>query len=157
MKLNKVMVIGNLGRDPSETHLPSGTVGSTFPIAANREWTDHNGERHSETTWFLVRVSNNQAAACNQYLYKGREVYVEGHLRVSEFGGPIIYFKNGESEPRTSFELIAHTVEFGADTRRQANAIPDEYGTLEPTTQESAATQEEEAVSEFESEDEFPF
>ena len=155
MKLNKVMVIGNLGRDPSETHLPSGTVGSTFPIAANREWTDHNGERHSETTWFLVRVSNNQAAACNQYLYKGREVFVEGHLRVSEFGGPIIYYKNGESEPRTSFELIANTVEFGADTRRQSNAVPDGYGGFEPQGQQSATTQEDE--SDFQSEDEFPF
>ena len=160
MKLNKVMIIGNLGRDPQETRLPSGTIGSKFPVAVNDTWTDSNGNRHTDTTWFLVRVSNNQADACNKFLFKGRKVYVEGKLRANEFGNPLIWFKNDDVDrrtPYTSFELLAWTVEFGENPNRDVHVIPDDDDYSNQT--ESAASDVEPANVEVEpeEEEEFPF
>jgi len=154
MKLNETMIIGNLGRDPQETQLPSGTVGSVFPVGVNNDWTDRNGERHTQTTWFTVRVSNNQASACNSYLYKGRKVLVRGRLRADDYGNPRIWFKNDDTNrenPRTTFELLAYNVEFGEDTRRNEAPAHAEYEKYH-STENSEVAQED-----SDNDDAFPF
>ena len=129
MKLHNVMIIGNLGRDPKEVRLPSGSVGSVFPVAVNDEWTDANGNRQKDTTWYTVRVSNNQAEPCNLHLKKGRKVLVEGKMRSNDWGNPRIWFKNDDTEhanPRTTFELLAWNVEFDDIPRQQESAYESE-------------------------------
>jgi single-strand DNA-binding protein len=79
--LNKVMLIGNLGRDPEMRYIPSGKPVTSFSLAANRNWVSADGERHNETEWFNVVAWGNLAEICNQHLSKGQKVYVEGRLQ----------------------------------------------------------------------------
>ncbi len=79
--LNKVILIGNLGRDPEMRFTPSGKPVTSFSLATNRNWVSADGERHDETEWFNVVAWGNLAEICNQHLSKGQKVYVEGRLQ----------------------------------------------------------------------------
>jgi single-strand DNA-binding protein len=99
--LNRVMIIGNLGRDPEMRYTPGGQAVTSFNVAATRTWTTANGERRNSTEWFNVIAWGNLAEICNQYLTKGRRVYVEGELRTYGWEEP-----NGKKHFRT--ELVAN-------------------------------------------------
>jgi single-strand DNA-binding protein len=86
--LNRVMVIGNLGRDPEMRYTPSGQAITSFSLAATRTWTTAAGERRDATEWFNVVAWGSLAEICNQYLAKGRRVYVEGELRTRGWEQP---------------------------------------------------------------------
>jgi single-strand DNA-binding protein len=79
--LNKVMIIGHLGRDPEMRYTPSGRPVTSFSVVTTRTWTSAEGERHEESEWFNVVSWGNLAEICNQYLSKGQQVYVEGRLQ----------------------------------------------------------------------------
>jgi len=79
--LNRVMAIGNLGRDPEIRYTPRGQAVTSFSLAATRTWVTTSGERHDATEWFNVVAWGSLAEICSQYLTKGRRVYVEGELR----------------------------------------------------------------------------
>jgi single-strand DNA-binding protein len=79
--LNKVMIIGYLGRDPELRYVPSGRPVSSFSVATSRSWTNANGERREETEWFNVVAWGQLAEICKQHLHKGQQVYVEGRLQ----------------------------------------------------------------------------
>ena len=79
--LNKVMVIGNMGRDPEMRYTPSGKPVTSFSLASSRSWTTPNGERREETEWFNVVAWGGLAEICNQKLFKSQQVYVEGRLQ----------------------------------------------------------------------------
>ena len=103
--LNKVMLIGNLGGDPEMRFTPGGNPVTTFRIAVNRVYNSSEGERKEETEWFNVVVWNKLAELCNQFLGKGRLVYVEGRQRTRSWDG-----QDGQKHYRT--ELIAEQVTF---------------------------------------------
>lgn len=98
--LNRVMIIGNLGRDPEMRYTPSGQAVTSFNVAATRTWTTASGERRNSTEWFNVVAWGNLAEICNEYLTKGRRAYVEGELRTYGWEEP-----NGKKHFRT--ELVA--------------------------------------------------
>lgn len=79
--LNKVMIIGNLGRDPEMRYTPGGKPVTSFSLAASRTWIAPDGERREETEWFNVVTWGPLAEICQQYLTKGQQVYVEGRLQ----------------------------------------------------------------------------
>jgi single-strand DNA-binding protein len=79
--LNKVMVIGNMGRDPELRYTPSGKPVTSFSLASSRSWVAPNGERREETEWFNVVAWGTLAEICNQKLYKSQQVYIEGRLQ----------------------------------------------------------------------------
>lgn len=79
--LNKIMVIGRLGRDPEMRYTPNGNPVTNFSVATSRSYTTSEGEKREETEWFNVDTWNRVAEACNQYLTKGKLVYVEGRLQ----------------------------------------------------------------------------
>lgn len=79
--LNKVMVIGNIGRDPEMRYTPSGKPVTSFSLASSRSWIAPDGERREETEWFNVVAWGNLAEICNQKLFKSQQVYVEGRLQ----------------------------------------------------------------------------
>jgi len=79
--LNKVMVIGNVGRDPEMRFIPSGKPVTSFSVATTRSWTNSDGERCEETEWFNVVAWGNLAEICKQHIRKGQQVYVEGRLQ----------------------------------------------------------------------------
>ncbi len=78
--MNKIIVIGNLGRDPEMRYTPNGQSVTSFSVASNRKYTTAAGEQREETEWFNVNAWGRLAELCNQYLTKGRQVYVEGRL-----------------------------------------------------------------------------
>ena len=85
--MNKIIVIGNLGRDPEMRYTPSGQAVTSFSVASNRSYTTASGERREETEWFNVNAWGRLGELCNQYLTKGRQVYVEGRLRSRSYEG----------------------------------------------------------------------
>ena len=78
--MNKIIVIGNLGRDPEMRYTPNGQSVTSFSVASNRKYTNAAGEQREETEWFNVSAWGRHAELCNQYLTKGQQVYVEGRL-----------------------------------------------------------------------------
>jgi len=99
--LNKVMLIGNLGRDPEMRYTPSGKPVTSFSLATSRNWVSADGERHDETEWFNVIAWGNLAEICNQHLSKGQKVYVEGRLQTRSWED-----ENGQKHFRT--EVVAN-------------------------------------------------
>lgn len=79
--LNKVMLIGHLGRDPEMRYTPSGQPVTSFTIATNRTWNTSDGNLHTETDWFNIVTWSNLAEICNQHLKKGQHVFIEGRLQ----------------------------------------------------------------------------
>lgn len=79
--LNKVMIIGYLGRDPEMRYTPSGRPVTSFSVATSRTWTSSEGERREETEWFNVVAWGNLAEICKQHLSKDQQVYIEGRLQ----------------------------------------------------------------------------
>ncbi|MSQ06982.1 MAG: single-stranded DNA-binding protein [Dehalococcoidia bacterium] len=85
--MNKIIVIGHLGRDPEMRYTPNGQSVTSFSVASSHRYTTSAGERREETEWFNVSAFGKLAELCNQYLTKGRQVYVEGRLRSRSFQG----------------------------------------------------------------------
>lgn len=83
--LNKVMLIGNLTRDPELRHTPKGTAVSEISMAINRVWNNEQGQKQEETTFVEVTLWGRQAELAQQYLTKGRPVYIEGRLQLDSW------------------------------------------------------------------------
>ncbi len=108
---HKVILVGNLGRDPEMRYTPSGQAVTNFSVATNRRYTDSSGETRDETVWFRLSVWGRQAEVANLYLSKGRQVLVEGRLLADENGNPRTWTRQ-DGTPGTSFEVTAQTVRF---------------------------------------------
>lgn len=83
--LNKVMLIGNLGKDPEMKYTPSGVPVTTFSVAVSRSWRTPEGENREETEWFRIVAWRKLAETCNEYLRKGMRVYIEGRLQTRKW------------------------------------------------------------------------
>ena len=103
--LNKVMVIGHLGRDPEMRFTSSGRPVASFSVATTRGWTNNEGERQEETEWFNVVTWGGLAELCKKRLRKGSHVYIEGRIQTRNWEGP-----DGERHFRT--ELVAQELIF---------------------------------------------
>lgn len=102
----KIIIIGNLGRDPELRFLPDGTPVTTFSVATSRKFGDT-----GETTWFRVNVWGKQAESCNQYLRKGSKVLVEGRLKSNSDGNPNVYQRK-DGTWASSYEVTADNIQF---------------------------------------------
>jgi single-strand DNA-binding protein len=134
--LNKVMIIGHLGKDPEMRYTPSGRPVTTYTMAVSRSWNSADGERHTETEWFNIVAWGNLAEICKQYLTKGQQVYIEGRLQTRRWD-------DKEGQKHTSVEIVANEMMMLGD-RRDANHASEDQST--PAEAEPATT-----------EDEFPF
>lgn len=85
MSFNRIIVVGNLGRDPELRYTPQGSAVCNFSMATNEKKRDKAGELQDVTTWFKVTLWNKQAENASKYLTKGSSVYIEGRLRVEEW------------------------------------------------------------------------
>lgn len=108
--LNKVMIIGRLGRDPEMRYTPSGRPVTTFSVATSRNWTTSDGEKHVETEWFNIVAWGNLAEICNNFLTKGQQVYIEGRLQTR-------YWDDPEGNKHVSVEIIANEMIMLGDRR----------------------------------------
>jgi len=135
--LNKVQIIGHLGKEPEMRYTPSGKPVTTFSVAVSRSWNSADGERHSETEWFNVVAWGNLAEICKQYLNKGQQVYIEGRLQTRRWD-------DKEGTKHTSVEIVANEMMMLGERRDHNN------------THSSSETVLLEGTSETD-EDEFPF
>ena len=131
--LNKVMIIGHLGREPEMRYTPSGRPVTSFSVATTRSWNSPDGERREETEWFNVVAWGNLAEICKQYLTKGQQVYVEGRLQTRRWEDP-------EGKKHFNTEVVANEMIMLGDRPK-------------PASDGTAPLNTEPAVEE----DEFPF
>ncbi len=95
--LNKVMLIGNLGRDPEVRSTPSGQNVASFSLATNRKWKDRDGNRQEQTEWHNIVCWGRQAEIAGQYLTKGKQIYIEGRIQTRSWDDKA----SGEKKYRT--------------------------------------------------------
>ena len=114
--LNKVLVIGNVGRDPEMRYIPSGKPVTSFSVATTRSWTNSEGDRREETEWFNVVAWGNLAEICKQHLRRGQQVYVEGRLQTRSW-------EDHEGKKRFRTELVANEMILLGGRRGVSEAI----------------------------------
>jgi len=103
--VNRVILVGNLGRDPELRYTKDGQGVANFTLATNERWRDKQGGTQERTEWHRIVVWGKQAENCAQYLQKGRSVYVEGRLQTRDW-------EDKEGNKRQSTEVVAQTVQF---------------------------------------------
>lgn len=103
--LNKVLLIGNLTRDPELRYIPSGSAVTSFTVAVNRVYKLQTGEKKEETSFVRIVVWGRMAETCGEYLKKGSPVFVEGRLQSRSWDGP-------DGQKRSTMEVVAMNVQF---------------------------------------------
>ena len=130
--LNKVLLIGNLTRDPELRYVPSGTAVATFTIAVNRVYTSQAGEKKEEVAFIKIVVWGRRAEVCGEYLSKGSPVFIEGRLQSRSWEGQ-------DGQKRSTTEVIADNVQFlrGAgsagkenDQSAKSGSVPKDVATI---------------------------
>ena len=117
--VNKVILIGNLGRDPELRYTQSGQAVANFTLATTETWNKREGGREERTEWHRIVAWGRTAELCAQYLSKGRTVYVEGRLQTREW-------ENREGQKQKTTEVVALSVQFlGGPRGSGANAAQD--------------------------------
>ena len=125
--INKVILVGHLGRDPEVRYTPNGKAVASFSIATSKNWTDKQGQRQERTEWHRIVVWDKLAELCGEYLAKGRQVYIEGELQTRDW-------TDRENNKRQTTEIRALEVQFlggrdgaggggGGGAPRRANAM----------------------------------
>lgn len=117
--LNKVLIIGRVGRDPEMRYTPSGRPVTTFSVGTSRTWTTADGERRTETEWFNVVAWSSLAEICKQYLTKDRLVYIEGRLQTR-------HWDDQEGNKHSATEIVASEM-IVLEERREVNQTASEY------------------------------
>jgi single-strand DNA-binding protein len=98
--LNKAQIIGNLGKDPETRVLPSGRKVTTFSVAVNRRWKNGGGEEHEATEWFTVEAWGRIGEICQEYLSKGRLVFIEGRIQTDRW-------QDDKGDPHSRTKVVA--------------------------------------------------
>lgn len=141
MSFNKIILVGNLGRDPELRYTTQGTPVCSFTMATNERKKDKAGEFQDLTTWFRVSLWGRQAETASQYLTKGRPVYIEGRLRVEEWTD-----RDGRS--RYTLEVHATDMQFIGGVKGEDSS---------PTPRAEASTSREDKNTPEISDDDIPF
>ena len=115
--VNKVILVGNLGQDPVISYAKTGMAVAEISIATSRSYIDKNNEKKEEVEWHKVKVFGKQAEACQRFLKKGKQVYVEGRLQTSSWD-------DKEGNKRYKTEVISESIQFlgGQGTPRDEDA-----------------------------------
>ena len=122
--VNKVILVGNLGKDPQTRSTPNGQEVATLTVATSEKFKGKDGELQERTEWHTVVVWGKQAESCGKYLTKGRQVYVEGRLATRKW-------TDKEGAERYSTEVVAESVKFlggGSGEKKQAGGEDLGYG-----------------------------
>ncbi|MEK6301032.1 MAG: single-stranded DNA-binding protein [Acidobacteriota bacterium] len=141
---NKVILVGNLGRDPELRYIPDGTAVCSFSLATNERRKQKSGDFQDVTTWFNVTLWRRQAEVASQYLSKGRQVYIEGRLSLREY-------QDRDGNTRTSLDVQGTEIQF-IGSRGEEGSNPREPR-ADASSQASASAPPDAAVTE----DDIPF
>ncbi len=124
---NKFIGLGNLTRDPELRYTPGGTPVCNFDLAFNRSYTAQDGQKKDEVCFMTIVVWGKQAESCGQYLGKGRQALVEGHLQQRSWETP-------EGQKRTKVEIVAERVQFVGGNGHKGQAAPEAEAAGAPAT-----------------------
>lgn len=115
--VNKVILVGNLGKDPEVRQISPNQTVCQFPIATGETWIDKSGQKQERTEWHRIVVWGKMAEVCGKYLAKGRQVYIEGRLQTRSW-------EDQQGQKKYTTEIVATTVQFlgGASGERSAGA-----------------------------------
>lgn len=113
--VNKVILVGNLGKDPEVRHTGTGQAVANFSIATSESWTDKSGAKQERTEWHRIVAWGKTAELCGQYLSKGRQVYIEGKLQTREW-------TDKENRKQYSTEVVAQQVTFLAGGKSEGRS-----------------------------------
>ena len=113
--LNRVQLIGYLGRDPESKYTPTGKRVTDFPVAITNRWKDDSGETREHTEWVQIEAWGRLAETCHDYLGKGSLVYIDGRIKTDRY--------ENEGETRYFTKVVARTVQFLSDNRDDAHLI----------------------------------
>ena len=132
MSLNKVILIGRLGRDPEVRYMPNGEAVCNFSVATSETWNDRNGQRVERTEWHNITMYRRLAEIAGQYLKKGSQVYLEGRIQSRKYQG-----KDGIE--RTAYDIIVNEMKMlggGNDSGQQStqHAPPEQPRRQAPAT-----------------------
>lgn len=130
--VNKVILIGNLGRDPELRYTQNGQPVTNFTIATTENWTNRDGQREDRTEWHRIVAWGRTAELCTQYLSKGRTVYIEGRLQTREW-------EDREGQKRRTTEINAQMVQFLGGPRGAGQGGGERYGADEAHNAEAEA------------------
>jgi len=133
----RVIIIGNLGRDPEMRYTADGTPVTSFTVATSRRWNDQSGQPQEKTVWFRVSAWRRLAETCNQYLSKGRQVLVEGELSEPK------PFQGRDGQWRASLEVTAREIRFLGGRGEQGAPGPAGGGAGAESREEPPALDEE--------------
>lgn len=133
--VNKVILIGRLGKDPELKYTPSGAPVAKFSLATDENFKDRTGEQQKRTEWHNIVAWNKLAEICGEYLTKGKQVYIEGSIRSRQW-------QDQSGNKRTSYEIIANQMQMlgsKGDTEQAAAAsanrpAPERYAPPAPPT-----------------------
>lgn len=143
--INKVIIVGRLGKDPEVKTLSMGTV-ANFPVATSESWIDKNGQKQEKTEWHRVTVWGKLAEICGKHLAKGKQVYVEGKLQTRQW-------EDQQGQKRYTTEIVALTVQFlGSSSERSNNVGPQAYGASADMTYDDFGPEPQ-----FDASEEIPF
>lgn len=121
MSLNKVILIGRLGRDPEVRYMPNGEAVCNFSVATSETWNDRNGQRVERTEWHNITMYRKLAEIAGQYLKKGGLVYLEGRIQSRKYQG-----KDGIE--RTAYDIVANEMKMLGGRNENSGGAPYEEG-----------------------------
>jgi len=131
--VNKVILVGRLGKDPEVRYTPSGTPVANFSLATDEVWKDKNGERQQRTEWHNIVVWSKLAEICGQYLTKGKQVYLEGRIQTRE------YDDRDGNKRRITEVVVSDMVMLGSKGEGGGTGLPKE-STRQPAQSVAEAT-----------------
>ena len=128
--INKVILVGRLGKDPEVRYTPSGVAVANFSIATSEEWKDKNtGEKQERTEWHKIVAWRRLGEICGEYLHKGREVYIEGKLQTRPW-------EDRDGNKRYTTEVVANVMQMlgAAGKEGKVQSADDRFSAEEPVT-----------------------
>ncbi|HZV62385.1 MAG TPA: single-stranded DNA-binding protein [Methylophilaceae bacterium] len=133
--VNKVILVGNLGRDPEMRYMPSGDAIASFSVATTDNWKDKNGQKQERTEWHRISMFGKLAEIAGEYLKKGSSVYIEGRLQTRKW-------QDKEGNERQTTEVVADRMQMlgGRGAGNAYEAMDDEDQSMPPARQSSPAS-----------------
>jgi single-strand DNA-binding protein len=132
--VNKVILVGNLGRDPEMRYMPSGDAIASFSVATTDNWKDKNGQKQERTEWHRISMFGKLAEIAGEYLKKGSSVYIEGRLQTRKW-------QDKEGNERQTTEVVADRMQMlgGRSSGNAYEAMEDEDQSAAPPRQSAPA------------------
>lgn len=132
--VNKVILVGNLGRDPEMRYMPSGDAVASFSIATTDNWKDKNGQKQERTEWHRISMFGKQAEIAGEYLKKGSSVYIEGRLQTRKW-------QDKEGNERQTTEVVADRMQMlgGRSGGNTYEVMDDDFNQDAPAPRQSAS------------------